>query len=239
MTEIEHVLLELERRGHEFFDEMLRVGRVFDLVNRSRVQQAFEQQVVADAPRLIEQRVNDLVDWLVDADFRQWQAVTSHLAVRRREHAARIVGDEETQFMTDRSRLIDSVGRAAQQVVDTYDRTREARQLADGARNAVAAAAAAGAGAVGLGALVTAVATTAAADVTGLVMAGALAAIGFFILPARRRRAKTEMRAKISAMRAQLATALRAQFAREVDRSARRIRESIAPYSRFVRAEVE
>jgi small GTP-binding protein len=239
MSEIENVLLEMERRGHEFFDEMLRVGRVFDLVNRSRVQQAFEQQVVGDAPRLIEQRVNDLVDWLVDADFRQWQAVTSHLAARRREHRDRIVGDEEARFLTDRSRLIDSVGRAAQQVVDTYDRTREARQLADAARNAVAATAAAGAGAVGLGALVTAVATTAAADVTGLVMAGALAAIGFFILPARRRRAKNEMRDKISAMRAQLATALRTQFAREIDRSARRIREGIAPYSRFVRAEAE
>ena len=66
----------MERRGHDYFDETMRIGRVMDLLNRSRVQQGFEQQVVADAPQQIERRVGELVDWLVDADLRQWQAVT-------------------------------------------------------------------------------------------------------------------------------------------------------------------
>ena len=99
-------------------------------------------------------------------------------------------------FSSDRVRLIDSVGREAQRVVETFDRKRESAALAEGARGAVAAAAAAGAGALGLGALVTAVATTAAADVSGLLMASAMAAIGFFILPAKRRQGKAEMRGK-------------------------------------------
>ena len=84
----------MERRGHDFFDETMRIGRVMDLLNRSRVQQGFEQQVVADAPQQIEQKVGELVDWLVDMDLRQWQAVTEHLAERRRQHRDRIVGDE-------------------------------------------------------------------------------------------------------------------------------------------------
>ena len=41
-------------------------------------------------------------------------------------------------------------------------------------------------------------ATTAAADVTGIVLASVVAAIGFFILPAKRKKAKEEMRAKIA-----------------------------------------
>ena len=47
------------------------------------------------------------------------------------------------RFHNDRSRLIESVGREAQRVVDTYDRRREAEMIADQARVAVAAAAAA------------------------------------------------------------------------------------------------
>ena len=92
MAAVDNVLLEMERRGHDFFDDTMRIGRVFDLLNRSRVQEGFERQVVADAPQQIEKRVDDLIDWLVDADFRQWQRITRHLADRRRAFRDRIVG---------------------------------------------------------------------------------------------------------------------------------------------------
>ncbi|MDQ3070243.1 MAG: dynamin family protein [Acidobacteriota bacterium] len=237
MADIDKILLEMERRGQDFFDETIRIGRVLDLLNRSRVQHGFEQQVVADTPQQIERKVGELVDWLVAADLRQWQGVTSHLAERRRQYRDRIVGEDSGQFHYDRTRMIDSVSRESQRVVDSYDRKREAQQLADNARNAVAAAAAAGATALGLGTIITLAATTAAADVTGIILASVVAAIGFFILPAKRQKAKDEMRAKIADVRQRLSEALRTQFATEIQRSGDRIREGIAPYSRFVRAE--
>jgi small GTP-binding protein len=244
IADIDKILLEMEKRGHAYFDDTMRIGRVMDLLNRSRVQQGFEQQVVADAPQQIEQRVNDLIDWLVDADFRQWQRITKHLSDRRRAFRDRIVGqqqddDESRPFHDERRRMVETVGRAAQTVVETYDRRREASELADGARNAVATAAAAGAGALGLGTLITIAASTAAADVTGILLASVVAAVGFFIIPAKRNKAKAEMRVKIAAVRARLSDALRAQFQQEIGRSTARIREGISPYSRFVRAESE
>lgn len=240
MADIDKILLEMEKRGRQYFDDTMRIGRVMDLLNRSRMQQGFEQQVVADAPQQIEKKVGELVDWLVDADLRQWQDVTMHLSERRRQYRDRIVGDESAgSFHYDRTRLIDSVGREAQRVIDSYDRRKEANELADNARNAVATAAAVGAGALGLGAVITIVATTAAADVTGIIMASVMAAIGFFILPAKRERAKEEMRRKVAAVRQRLSDALREEFAREIEKSGARIRESIAPYSRFIRAEGE
>ena len=240
ISDIDRILLEMEKRGHAFFDDNMRIGRVMDLLNRSRMQQGFEQNVVADAPQQIERKVGELVDWLVDADLRQWQDVTKHLAERRRQYQDRIVGDADSgRFHYDRTRLIDSVGRESQKVIDSFDRRKEARELADGARNAVAAAAAVSAGAVGLGAIVTIAATTAAADVTGLIMASLVAALGFFILPAKRAQAKEEMRRKIGDVRQRLSEALHAQFAQEIGKSGERIRESIAPYSRFIRAEGE
>jgi small GTP-binding protein len=205
MSDLEKILLELERRGHAYFDETLRIGRVVDLFNRTRVQQGFEQQVVADAPLQIDRKVSEVIDWLVDADFRQWQAVTGQLAERRRLHRDRLAGGAEGgQFHFDRTRLIELVGRDAQRVVESYDKKREGSELADGARSAVAAAAAVGAGALGLGTIVTMAATTAAADVTGIVMASVMAAVGFFIIPAKRHKAKSEMRAKITAVREKL-----------------------------------
>ena len=237
MADVDNILLGMEKRGHDYFEDTIRIGRVMDLLNRSRVQQGFEQQVVADAPQQIERKVGDLVDWLVSVDLRQWQSVTRHLAERRRQYQNRIVGEDSGQFHYDRTRMIDSVSREAQQVVDSYDRKREAQQLADNARNAVAAAAAAGATALGLGTIVTIAASTAAADITGIILASVVAAIGFFILPMKRQKAKEEMRAKIAAVRARLSDALRKQFAAEIQRSGDRIRESIGPYSRFIRAE--
>ncbi len=240
ISDIDRILLEMEKRGHQFFDETMRIGRVMDLLNRSRVQQGFEQHVVGDAPREIERKVSELVDWLVDADLRQWHDVTRHLAERRRQYRDRIVGDGDSgRFLSDRSRLLESVNRESQKVIESFDRRKEARELADDARNAVAAAAAVSAGGVGLGAIVTIAATTAAADVTGIIMASVIAALGFFILPAKRERAKEQMRRKISDVRQRLSDALHEQFAKEIQKSADRIRESIAPYSRFVRAEGE
>ena len=238
VSEVEKVLLEMESRGEKYFEDTIRIGRVMDLLNRSRIQKEFEERVVADSPQEVERLVTELTDWLVDEEFRQWQAVTARLAPRQREHADRILGAPEVgNFHSDRARLLDSLRREAQRVVETYDRQKESQTIADGARNAVATAAAVGAGALGLGAAVSAAATTAAADVTGLLMAGVLAALGLLVLPARRRRARAELAEKVAALRSRLVQALKAEFARAQARSAERLQASIDPYSRFVRAE--
>ena len=66
-----------------------------------------------------------------------------------------------------------------------------------------------------------------------------MAVVGLFVIPARRRRAKIEMRAKIAELRVRLVQSLQTQFAREITRSLQRLNEAIAPYTRFVRAERE
>jgi chromosome segregation ATPase len=91
--------------------------------------------------------------------------------------------------------------------------------------------------AIGLGAIVTLIATTTLADVTGILAASAVAVLGLFVIPARRREAKKELREKIGTMRQQLMSTLTGQFERELERSLHRINEAIAPYTRFIRAE--
>jgi small GTP-binding protein len=237
MTAVEKVLVDVESRGQTFLDDTLRIGRVFDLLNRSRVQHEFEERVIADAPAEVERRVSELIDWLVDQDLRQWQAFSSRLAQRRQAHDQHLTGEQSGGFHNDRAALLDSVGRQTQRVVETFDRRSEAQALADGARTAVAATAAVGASALGLGALVTVVATTAAADVSGILAASVLGAVGMLILPAKRRRARGELETKIADLRQRLTMALRSEFVGARDRSVQRMTDSIGPYSRFVRAE--
>ena len=238
MSDMENILFEMEQRGQDFFDETLRIGRVFDLLNKARIQQEFEHKVVADVPQRIEARVGELIDWLVESDLKQWQAVMEHIAERRRQHQERIVGDAAGgSFHFDRQRLIEGVGREATHVVESYDKKAEAEMIAYSAQTTVAALAAVEVGAVGLGTLVTILASTAAADATGIVLASAMAILGFFVIPARRRAAKADLRARIAALREQLIRALRNQFEKEIERGVQEINDAIAPYTRFVRAE--
>jgi hypothetical protein len=230
----------MEGRGRTFFDETFRLARIFELLNKARIQQDFEHRVVADMPQRLEKKATELINWLVDSNLNQWQTVVARLAERRQEHKERILGDMGPgNFRQDRDRLIEVIGREARQVVDTYDKNREARTIAENAQTTIAASAAMEAGAVGLGALVTTIATTAAADVTGVLMAGVIAALGLFIIPARRRQGQTKMLKRISDLRTGLTQSMKTEFEREIKRSLQHIQEAIAPYTRFVRGEKE
>jgi len=238
LTDVDAVLHELEQRGQEFLDDTVRIGRIFDLARKTRVKEEFERKVVVDAPEQIERKVDEIIDWMVSAELRQWQALSHHVTERRAHHADRVIGTLGT-FDSDRSQLLDTLGRAAQRTVDTYDPTIEADRLADSVQNSVAGLAVIEVGAIGLGAVVAALATTTLVDVTGILAASFVAVMGLFVIPARRSKAKAELTRKISELRTRLMDALTEQFQQESDRSVLRIREAIAPYTRFVRGERE
>jgi small GTP-binding protein len=237
LTDMENVLYDMEKRGYAYFDETMRLARILDLLNKTRIQQGFEQQVVADVPHTIEQKVIELVDWLVNADLKQWQGVMDYLDERKKEYQDRLIGEVGGGFRYDRDHMIETVGRSAQRVVGGYNVSAEAQKMANNAQIAVAETAAAEIGAIGLGAIITALATTVAVDVTGILAASVLAALGLFVIPARRQAAKKQMEERVTALRVQLTTALTTQFEKEINRSLQRINEAIAPYTRFVRVE--
>jgi small GTP-binding protein len=238
MSDIVKILLEMEQRGEDFFSEYIRLARILDLVKKEKIQAAYEKDVVADVPDQVEKKVTGIIDWLVDSNLRQWQAITDHIAEGKQKYKGRMVG-EIGSFIYDRERLITSIRDEASRVIDSYDKSREADEIARRSQNAVAATAAISAGAVGLGTLVTILATTVATDVTGVLLAGAMAALGLFIIPTRRRNAKKEMRQKVKMMRDQLTSSLTTHFNAEIERGLQNIWDTITPYTRFIRAEHE
>jgi len=239
LSHVENVLHEMLARGRDFFDETVRFRRVLDLLNAEQVRGEFERSVVADTSNQVEAHVGELIDWMVDKDFQQWQAVMDYLNRRSAQHEGRMVGRVGGRFERSRQELLASVGRAARQVVRSYNKEKEARELAESIQTAVAQAALVQVGAIGLGAILVKLLATAIADVTGVLAASVVAALGLYIIPARRRRAKKELQRKVNDLRERLGRALTRQFEQELSQSLRRIREAMTPYTRFVRGEHE
>lgn len=241
MGEMNNVLLGMENRGDQFFDEMIRFGRIPDLMRSKKVEAAFEAEVIGDTPRQIEGLVDEMIDWLVTQDLRQWTAVAEHMAQRKESYDNRVVGQagpKEGSLAYDRKRLIDSIGQATERAVETYNREKEAELIAEAARTAVVNTGLAGLG-VGLGVAIAAAAHVVWLDVTGILAGVTAAALGLVILPARRRSAKRELEEKLDTMRQDLVNGLTDQFDREMRRGAQRIEDTIAPFARFVRAETD
>jgi len=240
LSEIENIILDMRGRGDRFFDETIRLGRILDLVQGERIRAEFDRDVIGDSAARIDHAVQELIDWLVQNEHRLWQDVMEYLDRRRQVSVRRddqMIGSVTRQFDYNRRTLLQSVARTAAEVVQTYDRQAEAIELSQDMRNAVAQAAIAGAGGIGLGAAIVAFVGTAAADVTGVLAGVVLLGLGLYIIPARRKRAKEDFNAKMEELRIRLHAAMQEQFKKELGNALTRIQDSIAPYTRFVRAE--
>ncbi len=235
---VENILLAMDQRGRDFFDSIFRISKIWQLTKKEEIQRGFEEHVTAGVPEQIERKVNEIIDWLVDADLRQWQSVNDYLAERRRAHQANLIGDDaNASFRYERERLFEQMTNEVSRAVNKFDRKYEAEQLADGAQSAVATLAMIEVGAIGLGAAVAAIASTVAVDATGIILGSVVAALGLFVIPARRRKAEKDLREKIAMMRKQIMRTLRDQFSGELKRIMQRHNTAIAPYARFVRTE--
>ena len=242
LGEIENIILEMRERGDRFFDETIRLGRIFDLIHPARIKGDFQEQVIGDSERRVDGAVQQLIDWMVEQEQRFWQDVMEYLD-RRKEVSARreseMIGSVGRQFDYSRRALLQEVARTAHNVVEGYDRDTEAAQLSEGLRNSVVQATVVSAGGIGLGAMIVAATTIAALDITGILTGMLLIGAGIYIIPAKRTRAKRDFNSKMDELRARLHQAMSEQFRKELNNSSNRVMEAIAPYTRFVRAEQE
>jgi hypothetical protein len=245
LSQIENIIYDLKERGDNFFDETLRVGRIPDLLNSNRIEREFQEQVISDTARRVDDATNSLIDWMVDQDLRMWQSVSEYVNRRRQagvggsaQYDEHVIGSVGGQFAYNRDTLLRSVVQESRRVVESYDRDQMAANIAGDMRSAVGVMIGAG-GAAALGILVAATVTSAFIDITGITAALVSGAIGLFVLPYRRQKAKTEFRERAQELRDRLVEAMTAQFQTELNNSLQRIRDAIAPYTRFVRMEHE
>lgn len=237
-SEVDNALLTYEKRGLEFFEDTFRIGRIFDLFNKERIQAEYKKKVVKGLSVDIDQKVDDLIDWLIEEDLKQWQMITRKIEERAATYEERIIedaGSSRVQF--ERQKIIQTVRRETQRVIDQFDKEDEAKRIAEDAQKAVATSAAVEAGALGLGAIITILATSASADLTGVLLAGVTATLGFFILPAKKKQLREIFLKNIEDLRKYLSTSLTEEFKKQVTTVVDNVQSTIGPYSRFIRSE--
>ncbi|MFV9507817.1 MAG: dynamin family protein [Oscillochloridaceae bacterium umkhey_bin13] len=237
LGEIDQILNDLVSRGDAFFEAHIRLGRLRDLMDGDRFRAMFEQEVVGNLDQQIDQKVQTLIDWLLEKNLRLQQSTDEYIKRRASQHSERLIGEVGGSFEYNRRALLDSLGRTANEVIATYDKQHESAALADEVRASIAATAITQAGAVGLGALVVTLAHAVWLDFTGILAATMMAIGGFALLPAKQRQAKKALRERVNELRSRLSQGIERQVEREVERSIGQIRERNAPFTRFVRAQ--
>ena len=238
LARLELLLSEMEGRGVRFFEETIRLGRIRSLLDSEGVKRAFEREVIGDTPLQLDAEVGRIIDWIVERNLQVWQDVSRFVDRRRlAQHQEGMLGEVPTTFSYNRQALLESVGRVSREVVGGYDREAEARAIANEVQGTFATTALAEAGAIGLGTLVVTVVTGVAADVTGILLATALAVGGFYLIPRKRRQATREFRSRIAELRSRLRDGLTRQVHQELGQSTERVNQAIAPYRRFVESQ--
>lgn len=240
LNRIKTVLLEVERRGEVFFDEVVRLGNVLNLLNGERVRQDFEARVIRGADREIDLAVAEMVDWFIQRNLNLWEDVMRFVNERRKAgEDARLIGEVGGRFQYDREQLIRSLRQSAEEVLSSYDDDREGRRLAESLQGAVLQSGLLGVSGLGLGAAIVALLSGAALDITGIALGLTIAGVGLLILPRRRQQAKLELHQEMQRLRDGLQDSLGKQFEAELRRAREKLHTAIAPYTRFVRSELE
>jgi hypothetical protein len=240
LDRIDKELLSMRMRGEEFLDDRLRLLKIRDMLNAKKMQTAFESEVVSDTPQKIEKHVEEIIDWLVERELRQWRLMADELGRRKETEALRDAAKQAASgFAYNRRQLLDSVGTQADTVVASFNQKAEATRLTESVRESIALVGLVEVGAISLGLILKAVLTTAAADATGLLAAGVLGVLGLTIIPYRRGVAKREFRKKMTELQISLRQVLTDNFEIELSRSVSRLREAIAPYRSFILNEEE
>jgi hypothetical protein len=239
LLELRAVLGDVERRGRTWLERNIRVGNYALLRNKDAVENRFRNEVVAEAPRQIEDVVHRMVDWTVARNLRLWTAafaeLDAHTARLRASGALGAHGDSEFQY--NREELFTRLRQPVERRLGAFDAESEARQVVESMREAVGQAFGINVLAVGLGAVFVAVFTTAALDVTGVLTATLFALAGWLIVPARRRRLITELEEKIAKLSADLSALLSAKFQEQLARYEQQLVEVVQPYERFLDTE--
>jgi len=237
LADVDNELHRLQQRGREFIESTLRLTRFPELFNKRLLQERFEHTVVADAPQQIQAKAWAIIDWLVDSDSSLWHSVVTQLERRQAEHATTMVTKQSDRLEIDRARLLRDVSEAALTGLEHYDREHEARRIAEGVQQAVAGTTLLEVSALSIGATVALLASSSAADITGMIAAGVFATLGLLVIPGKRRKAVRELKHKISLTRQALTTTLTEQFKLEAEANLAEIGGTVAPYSQFVAAE--
>lgn len=155
---IDSVLFSLTERARNYLEDNLVLSNAWKLTKADVMKEEFEKRVVADTPAQIDAYINDMIDWMLAKQAKQWSRVVEYASQRQQisnllsgsDPSRNVVGSFKTQYSYNRSLLIGNLGGSAKKVVDEFDRRKEAEHLASTVKSAIYQTAAFEIGVVGI-----------------------------------------------------------------------------------------
>jgi small GTP-binding protein len=239
LADVDKPFVELEKRGASFLERTLRGVRIPALLDRQGIAGAFRQEVFGGLAAAIDKRTEGIVDALVAGEARLWPAVVERLKRRRAAHGTRAPGPDVQGPSLARARSLQALEREAHRALESRDPEEEGLRFAGAARWAAVATLLLPLAGVALAAASVAHADTPARAVAGVLAAVAVAAAGLLPLPTLLRREKGRLEEMVAGLRQGLTAALRVGFERELQAGQKRVKDAVAPFGGFVRAEGE
>src|SRR5919202_1785220 len=103
MAEIENIVLRMNERGDAWLEENIRFANIRELFRQEKVSERFKREVVGDTEELVDERVDELIDWMVDRNLKQWRAIVEYVNRRRQaEYDERLIGEVGDSFEYNR-----------------------------------------------------------------------------------------------------------------------------------------
>lgn len=155
---IDSVLYSLTERARNYLEDNLVLSNAWKLTKADVMKEEFEKRVVSDTPQQIDAYINDMIDWMLSKQAKQWTRVVEYASQRQQisnlmsgvDPAKGVIGSFKTQYSYNRSLLIGNLGGNAKKVVDEFDRRKEAEHLATTVKSAIYQTAAFEIGVVGI-----------------------------------------------------------------------------------------
>eukprot|EP01126_Amoeba_proteus_P065112 TRINITY_DN9202_c0_g1_i16.p1 TRINITY_DN9202_c0_g1~~TRINITY_DN9202_c0_g1_i16.p1 ORF type:complete len:277 (-),score=68.08 TRINITY_DN9202_c0_g1_i16:92-922(-) len=231
---VDNVLFRVQERGEIFFSEHISILNFASLVRPEEFKQKFQIHVVGKSMEEIDASINELVDWMLQKNAKQWHKVVEYIDSKGKNNQSHLIGKISTQFDYNRQALLHDIGGSAQTVALSFNRQEEVKRLSETIRAGAYQTAVMEIGAVGSSLLLPSL-----FDVSGILPASMLAITGLGILPFWSYRLRKEMATQIKELRGRMKETLAIHFTKQLEQGIDQISENISPYTRFVRSQME
>lgn len=237
LRDIENVFDDIRRRGVRFLNDTIRVRRIGLLRDRERFRQQFEEQVVSETTRQIEQVVTEAVDDLLteamDLQQRLFRTFADRVQETRREN--RFAADRG--FSYDRRDVFTAIMDEAEREIHSHDLQREVQRIVENVYSDANLVVGAGVGAATAGGLGIVLLVASALDAVGgfgLATGTAAALYGATVLPRQRRKAIDEFTERIETLQVNIQDALGQRLDDEIEEALDRVWKTVEPFAEFV-----
>ena len=236
MKEIHAIFNEIRERGHRYFDELFVLRNLPNLLKKDKNRLMFQENVLQNLPIEVERKTTEMVETLATQQQRMVQMIRMQIENRDRQFPSSILPKEAQD---KRSELLTRMQTSIDTILEKIESDIALDIGMKHAQAAVTAGLAIEVSAIGIGAALTAIATTVAADVLGIIAAFWVGVAGFLVLPYYKKKAQKEFDEKITDIETRLINSLQGEFTQEVEDQISEMDEAIRPFERFVLASIE